>query len=117
MINCDIVDSTLYKLPLRSQLTFLEDQMKHLSAPDVEEVQRLCHESSESTVAHCLSRRNACLEVVNRRTHSPDALAQVQTPAVLDLIFLVVNSCLSILETGRAPFSVIQPIVPSEQWQ
>ncbi|KAH3744314.1 Serine/threonine-protein kinase STY17 [Pelomyxa schiedti] len=107
MINCDIVDSTLDKLPLRSQLTFLEDQMKHLSAPDVEEVQRLCHESSESAVAHCLSRRNACLDVVNRRTHSTDALSQVQTPTVADLMFLVVNSCLSIIETGRVPFSVI----------
>ncbi|KAH3714420.1 TKL family protein kinase, partial [Pelomyxa schiedti] len=107
MINCDIVNSTFDKLPLRSQVTFMEDQMKHLSAPDIEEVQKLCRESSESTVAHCLSRRNACLDVVNRRTHSPDALAQVQTPAVLDLIFLVVNSCLSIIERDRIPFSVI----------
>ncbi|KAH3766611.1 interleukin-1 receptor-associated kinase 4 [Pelomyxa schiedti] len=107
MINCDIVDSTFDKLPLRSQATFMEDQMKQLSAPDVEEVRRLCGESSESAIAHCLSRRNACLDVVNRRTHSPDALAQVQTPAAADLMFLVVNSCLSILERDRIPFSVI----------
>ncbi|KAH3763239.1 interleukin-1 receptor-associated kinase 4 [Pelomyxa schiedti] len=107
MINCDIVDSTFDKLPLRSQATFMEDQMKQLSAPDVEEVRRLCGESSESAIAHCLSRRNACLDVVNRRTHSPDALAQVQTPAAADLMFLVVNSCLSILERDRIPFMIM----------
>ncbi|KAH3766609.1 phosphatidylinositol 4-phosphate 5-kinase 8 [Pelomyxa schiedti] len=107
MINCDIVDSTFDKLPLRSQVTFMEDQMNSLSAPDVEEVRRLCRESSESAVAHCLSRRNACLDVVNRRTHSPDALAQVQILAAADLMFLVVRSCLSILERDRIPFSVI----------
>ncbi|KAH3731465.1 MORN repeat family protein [Pelomyxa schiedti] len=99
MINCDIVDSTFDKLPLRSQVSFMEEQMKHLSAPDVEEVQRLCRESSESAVAHCLSRRNACLDIVIRHTHVPDSLAQVQTPAAADLMFLIAHSCLSILVT------------------
>ncbi|KAH3731632.1 2-isopropylmalate synthase [Pelomyxa schiedti] len=73
MINGDIVDSTLDKLPLSSQANFFGEQMRTLSPPDVAEVRRLCPEAGESAIAQCLSRRNAGLAAVNYFTHSPES--------------------------------------------
>ncbi|KAH3698849.1 hypothetical protein Pelo_19757 [Pelomyxa schiedti] len=105
MINGDIVESTLDKLPLHMQANFLGDVMRTLSPPDVAEVRRLCSEAGESAIAHCLSRRNAGLAAVNYFTHSPESPLLASScgtttalPAKVDnLIFLVVQSCLSIL--------------------
>ncbi|KAH3766608.1 serine/threonine-protein kinase STY17 [Pelomyxa schiedti] len=116
MINGDIVESTLDKLPLHMQANFLGEAMRTLSPPDVAEVRRLCSEAGESAIAHCLSRRNAGLAAVNYFTHSPESPLLTSScgttttalpTTVGDLIFLVVQSCFSIIERNRVPFTVI----------
>ncbi|KAH3731825.1 hypothetical protein Pelo_17340 [Pelomyxa schiedti] len=100
------------------QITFLEQQKGSLPPPDVEEVNRLCREATESSVVECLGRRDACLRTVNTLIHSPDS--SLFTPScgptgnigtAADLLFLVVQSCLSICERNRAPFTVIGQIL------
>ncbi|KAH3731703.1 hypothetical protein Pelo_17464 [Pelomyxa schiedti] len=117
IINCGIVDSTFDKLPLHSQAAFLEAQMRTLQPHDVDEVRKLCSEAGESAIAHCLSRRNACLDAVNYFTHSTESplllpCGTVPT-TITDLMFLVVQSCLSILERNRIPFTVIAMLLHS----
>ncbi|KAH3723163.1 TKL family protein kinase [Pelomyxa schiedti] len=113
MMSGDIVDP-FDTLPLSAQLSFMNEQKQHLSSPDVEEVNRLCIESSESTIGSCLGRRSASIETVTHLTHSADSplllsdgITGTRSAAAGDLIVLVVQSCLSILERNRLPFSVI----------
>ncbi|KAH3732467.1 hypothetical protein Pelo_16708 [Pelomyxa schiedti] len=107
MIHGDILNSAFPTLPLAQQITFLEQQKGSLPPPDVEEVNRLCREATESSVVECLGRRAACLRTVNTLVHSPDS--SLFTPScgptgniatAADLLFLVVQSCLSICGTS-----------------
>ncbi|KAH3758472.1 hypothetical protein Pelo_9724 [Pelomyxa schiedti] len=112
MINGDIVDSTLDNLPYNMQANFLGEAMSTLSPPDLAEVRRLCSEAGESAIAHCLSRRKAALDAVKYFTHSPESPLFTSCGTALpetagDLVFIVVQSCLSILERNRLSFSVI----------
>ncbi|KAH3764064.1 Morn repeat protein [Pelomyxa schiedti] len=114
MLNGDIVDSPFDSLPLRSQADFMNEQRRLLSPQEVEEVNKLCRESRESFIASCLSRRNASIDAVTHLMHSPDSpLLQLTdglptvVAAAADLVVLAVESCLSILERDRFPFTVI----------
>ncbi|KAH3761186.1 Protein kinase domain [Pelomyxa schiedti] len=111
MLNGDIVDAPFDSLPLISQANFMNEQRRLLAPQEVEEVKKLCRESRESFIASCLSRRNASVEAVNHLTHSPDSallhLTDGWSTAAADLVVLVVQSCLSILERNRFPFTVI----------
>ncbi|KAH3743514.1 MAP kinase [Pelomyxa schiedti] len=117
MLNGDIVGSPFDRLPLQSQANFMTEQKRLLSHTEVEEVDKLCQEmlsqkSSDSAIASCLSRRNASLDAVIRAAHSPDSLIMLPaTTAAADLIVLVVQSCLSILERNRMPFTVISKLL------
>ncbi|KAH3742791.1 Dual specificity mitogen-activated protein kinase kinase 6 [Pelomyxa schiedti] len=104
ILNGGLVDSTFAALPLHQQAKFMTDQKTLLPQPDVDEVKRLCGESTEQEIAPCLSRRKASLEVVEGLMHSTID-SQLRTAA--DLMLLVVQSCLSILEENRVPFTVI----------
>ncbi|KAH3762769.1 hypothetical protein Pelo_5382 [Pelomyxa schiedti] len=124
MICGKIVDSSFHKLPPAKQTMFLMEQEKSLPVPDVAEVNRLCHEATESTVAHCLSRRTACINVVKNLVHSPNSLflslvappnanlaAVIALGTAPDLLLLIVQSCLSICEINRVPFTVIMQVL------
>ncbi|KAH3762685.1 MORN motif protein [Pelomyxa schiedti] len=106
ILNGHFVDSTLASLPLQQQANFMTEQKRLLPKPDVDEVNRVCCESSELEIAHCLSRRNASLNAVEHLMHStPDGTTAPRAAA--DLFLLVVQSCLSIQEKHRVPFTVI----------
>ncbi|KAH3743515.1 Morn repeat protein [Pelomyxa schiedti] len=111
MLNGEIVDSPFETLPVQFQSNFMIEQKRLLTPPDVEEVDKLCQEmgsqkSSDSAIASCLGRRNASIDAVIRTAHSP-----ATAPAAADLIVLVVQSCLSILESNRLPFTVISKLL------
>ncbi|KAH3743796.1 MORN motif protein [Pelomyxa schiedti] len=111
MMNGGIVQPKLWSLPLNKYPTFMAEQKRMLLKPEIEEVNRLCYESSETIVANCLSRRSDSLDAVNTLTHSCDSPMRQDGTAIpktaADLMYSVVESCLSILERDRFPFTVI----------
>ncbi|KAH3756966.1 TKL family protein kinase [Pelomyxa schiedti] len=110
MAHGQIVESQFNRLPLQAQATFFSDQTKLLSAKAAEEVTRLCQVAGESPVAEYLCRRSACLQIVADFAHDP-ALAVNVPVAASDLLCSVVQSCLSIPETDRPPFAVIEKLL------
>ncbi|KAH3764486.1 phosphatidylinositol 4-phosphate 5-kinase 8 [Pelomyxa schiedti] len=105
MIHPQITDLTFQSLPLLSQANFLAEQKALLQRSDAEEVTRLCGEVPEYTVADCLNRRNACIKVVKTMTHPHGSPQLYAIPE--DLLSLVVQSCISILEKNRIPFTLV----------
>ncbi|KAH3732186.1 Protein kinase domain [Pelomyxa schiedti] len=112
MTHDEILDSAFAALPLAQQKSFLGEQKRSLPPPDVEELNRLCLEA-ELAIIECLATREACLRTVNTLLHSPDS-PLFAPPAISgtlytapDFLFLVVQTCLSICESNRLPFTVI----------
>ncbi|KAH3731828.1 phosphatidylinositol-4-phosphate 5-kinase [Pelomyxa schiedti] len=124
LINGEVIDTGFQASPLSAQVTFLEKQKRLLSPQDIQEVDRLCRESTESTVVCCLSRRDACLNAVNTLVHLAESPLFSQEPprggpdaasvsVAADLLFLVVQSCLSVCENNRVPFPMITQMLHS----
>ncbi|KAH3732077.1 MORN motif precursor [Pelomyxa schiedti] len=124
MIHGVIPDSAVPTLPGKEQnMYFLEQQRRALPPSDVEEVDRLCRVAPDfiAVVAESLGRRNACLSAVSTIVHSPDSLlftrsrgcesAAVDALGTQELLFLITQSCLSICEKNRLPFTVIEQLL------
>ncbi|KAH3731294.1 TKL family protein kinase [Pelomyxa schiedti] len=120
MIHGAFVDCTLHTT-LAQQIAFLNEQKRLFSPPEVEEVDNLSREATESTVVCCLSRRKESLRTVETLLRSPDSPLFVMSGpnnsattvgigdlgTAAELLLLVVQSCLSICERNRVPFTVI----------
>ncbi|KAH3761622.1 tyrosine-protein kinase FRK [Pelomyxa schiedti] len=83
-------------------LEFMRIQRTQLSPPEIAEVNRLCSDAGDISIAECLSRRNAIIDALHLdpKLHNTD-------PACVGQFSLVVESCLSILEINRPSFPVI----------
>ncbi|KAH3761418.1 serine/threonine-protein kinase STY8 [Pelomyxa schiedti] len=83
---------------------FLAVQRTSLSTSEVAELNRLCQsDPGELVVVECLSRRNAIISSLR----SDPKMNNIH-PACVGLFSLVVESCLSILESNRPSFPAIE---------
>ncbi|KAH3761421.1 ATP binding protein [Pelomyxa schiedti] len=83
---------------------FLEVQRTSLSSSEVAELNRLCQsDPGELVVVECLSRRNAIISSLRS-----DPKLNIIHPACVAQFSLVVESCLSILESNRPSFPAIE---------
>ncbi|KAH3766687.1 Serine/threonine-protein kinase STY46 [Pelomyxa schiedti] len=104
IVNGKIVDSTLQRVPLSVVTKFINQQKQSLLPPDIVELDRIIDEAGEMSVAHCLSRRNACFDAVSRYMNSSGCSGMPQV--CTRLLSLMVQSCLSITEKERPTFKM-----------
>ncbi|KAH3766584.1 TKL/DRK protein kinase [Pelomyxa schiedti] len=87
---------------------FMRLQRSSLSSPEIAEVNRLCDDVGDIPVAECLSRRIA---IISALRSDPKMNNNNVHRACVGLFSLVVESCLSILETDRPSFPAIEKIM------
>ncbi|KAH3766251.1 small GTP-binding protein [Pelomyxa schiedti] len=86
-------------------ISFLDQQQRQSTPIEAAEIERLCGEISDIVVVECLDRKNACLKA------TASFLSEFGTafPQTCCQILETINqSCLSILESQRPPFTVIE---------